>query len=356
MSISLHINNQIFEGWKSVEVQKSLSQFSGSFGMAISEKYPSEVANWRINNGDECTVRINNQIVMTGFIEEINTRYSAGDHSIQVRGRDKTGDLVDCSFLAEDFSNEWKNISIQEIIEKLCAPFGISVIVDSSVSDVVSNIIDEEAIIEGDPVYDLINKICRTQAILPVSLGDGKLTLTRAGANKAFDNLVSGVNILTGQTVNSNLERFSKYVMKGQGSRNRDEWNLTDTTEPSGTFLDGVITRYRPLVITPDSAVKTEDCDKAIRWEGLNRAGRARTTSYNVQGWQQQNGAVWALNELVSVNDTYFNIQGQKLIAEINFSFSQTSGTITSLVLVEKHTFDFLKTALTEDDGGRFDS
>ena len=55
----------------------------------------------------------------------MTVNYDRGAHTIAVRGRDATGDLVDCS--AASKPGEWKDARLEEIASALCEPFGIRV-------------------------------------------------------------------------------------------------------------------------------------------------------------------------------------------------------------------------------------
>ena len=337
-SIILKVGGQKFKGWTAATIEKSLYNMTGTFGLAATDIFPGSMEKWGIAMGDACSIEIYGQTIISGYIEDISIDYDAESHNIQISGRDKTCDLVDCSV---ETPNEWKNQSIKSIVEALCNPFSIDVEIDSSVStSVITKIADKKAN-EGDTVFDIISSLCKVHAILPVSYGDGKLTLTRAGTNHVNDTLELGRNVKSGSLEQSNKDRFKTYTVKGQAIGKDNILSVTSIANLSGQATDDVILRYRPMVIFPETAVNGNgDCIKRAEWEARIRAGKSRSVNYQVQGWVQDNHDIWPLNSLVRVKDFFLNIDSTLLISELSFSVDSDSGTITNLSLVDPGMFD----------------
>jgi prophage tail gpP-like protein len=343
--IVLEVKGKKYGGWTEVTVKKSMFNITGAFGFRSTDIYPGDAGKWDIVLGDVCEVKINDQTLITGYIEDIPITYSNNRHSIQMGGRDKTGDLVDCSFIED--AAEWKSQTVASIIGALCAPFGIDVVVDESAAvqanaQVSSERVDSFVANQGMSIFEIIVPILKDKAILPVSYGDGKLTLTRAGITEAKDNLEFGTNIKAGSINQSNRDRFATYIVKGQSKGDDFKTDTSIYVHPSGIHTDEVITRYRPLIILPDEPLLSGDCLKRAKWEASIRAGKSRQINYEVQGWTQSNGEIWPLNALVRVKDSFLGIDGTLLIAAISFTVGD-SGTTTNLTLVDPQTFELLE-------------
>jgi len=338
----LKVGGNEFNGWTNVTIEKSMRQITGSFGLSTIDIHSGFPYKWNILMGAECILEINDQKVITGYIEDIIIDYDATSHNIQFGGRDKTGDLVDCSF--DQITKEWKGLSIKEIIKRVCAPFEIDVVVDTSVLTDANAIWPETVKAdEGETAFDLIIKLCKMKAILPISYSDGKLTLTRAGTNyKANDVLEQGENILKGNFDNSNKERFQTYIVKGQG-KGEDTKSIFSFTGAIGRRTDNVITRYRPIIIFTETKCDSGKCVERAKWELNNRAGASRSVNYEVQGWTQSDGKIWPLNAMVDVRDNILGIEKSLLISDLSFTVSE-SGTVTQMRLVDPNTFKVLET------------
>lgn len=346
--ITLKVRGKEFKGWTSVQVEKSLMNVAGAFGLAATDIYPGNAKKWGLAMGDECSVEINGQTIVTGYIEDIPITYDASNHNIQIGGRDKTGDLVDCSFV--ETAREWKNQTISKIITELCSPFGVSVVVDNSVASEAATKIETFKADEGETVFEMISRLCKVKAFLPVSYGDGKLTLTRTGTTNANDTLELGRNVLSASLDQSNKDRFRTYIVKAQGIGGDDISLLSQVTavKNSKEVVDNVILRYRPIVLFLEKSGNDGKCLDRAKWERNIRAGKSRLLEYQVQGWTQSNGDVWPLNALVRVKDTFLELDTTMLIAAVSFKIDQ-SGTITTLRLADPGAFEMVETPLATD-------
>ena len=341
--IILKVNGKSYGGWTSATVEKSMFNLAGAFGLAATDIYPGQSAKWNIKLGDQCSVEINGQTIITGYIEDIPIDYDATSHNIQIGGRDKTGDLVDCSFDGD--ANEWDRLTVVNVIKEICKPFNISVAVHSSVSIPANTLWPEKfKANEGDVAFDLIARACRETAILPVSYGDGKLTLTRSATkNKAYDILELGKNIKRGRLEQSNKDRFQTYIVKGQAVGN-DYKDLYSISAPSGRKTDPVVNRYRPIIIFAEQDTSEGRCLEKAKWEANLHAGKSRRIEYEVQGWTQSNGEVWPLNGMVHIKDQFLNIKSKELlIAALSFNINSSTGAVTRMTIVDPNTFDLLE-------------
>lgn len=108
-SIKLFLDGVAYDQWTSGEVTRDLKDFSGSFsftfrdGTASTATLPSTVGKNlpRLRNQMQAKIMIGRRTVLVGHVEQI--AYDAGDGNAEVTisGRDKTGDLIDSSALAE---------------------------------------------------------------------------------------------------------------------------------------------------------------------------------------------------------------------------------------------------------------
>lgn len=336
--------------WKNIKVHQSLDQMAGAFAFVTSNKHSGDNREWKIKIGSNCKVQVDGQTIVDGYIDEILNRYDSEGHEIQFLGRDRTSDLVDCSFIDPDNEkkNEWKDSTLLDIIKDLCSPFGIDVIADATASIDASVVIPVFNIESGTTVSENIRSLCNMAGLLPITSGNGDLTITRSGTNTTNDAIETGVNVKSFSGIYDNKNRYSKYVVKGQDNPTPFLSKLLDITEPSGEALDNVITRYRPLIVLPEKKVNVSEAEKRARWEASTRAGKSRVISYTVVGWTQTNGDAWPLNGVVHVKDKINNINQNYLISELTFSLDGETGTTTELTLKSQETYNILRTPITK--------
>lgn len=328
--VFLHVNGKRYHGWQDIQIEKSLSALCGAFQMRLIDTDPDNKTNWTLKMGSDCEVYIDNKLLLTGYIEDINLEYSKDNHTIVVAGRDKLGDLVDCN-RSFDQRREWLNQSVVNIIRSLCAPFGITVIADMGVLKSANKIETQYCFNEGDTVYETIRRLCNKHNIVPVTYGDGKLVLAAIGNSRAKDRLQTGVNILRGSLRRSNRERFSDYYLKGF-SMGFDEKTVSDYVHPKGKARDQLIKRYRPYTIIEDNNTSYGDCSLRAKAEAAFRAGSSIVYEYDVAGWLQSTGDIWQINSLVPVVDSVLALSDVMLIDQIRFTQGD-EGQITTLQL-----------------------
>lgn len=344
----LKVNGISYAGWTTITVFRSMDNLSGTYSFTASDKFPGKPEDWNLRLGYECTVEVGKSVLITGYIEDIAIDYDANSHSITVSGRDKLGDLVDCTWIDE--KNEWKNRSARWIIDDLISPFDILLVVDRKAVNQVDQIIPDFKADEGETVAEMIMRLCRMIAILPITYGNGKLLLTQVGSEYVKDSLELGKNIKAGSLSHSNLDRFSQYVVKGQGN-GTDMKALSDFVAPSGTFNDTLIERYRPFTIFSEIPTTIKQCQDRAKWEARIRAGRSRMVEYEVQGITQSNGDMWPINALTHVKDPFMDIDEKMLIHSVENEVSE-NGSITRLSLINPKAYELISEPLTQIKGG----
>ena len=210
MTVTLSIAGRRHEGWTSAVVTRSLETIAGMFRIALSERAPGEAARRVIRAGDPCEVALDGERVLRGFVDTARVSYDAGSHSIEVTGRDATGDLVDCS--AATKPGEWHEAKLEEIVAALCEPFGIPVRTEADTGLKFRRF----RIDEGETAFEAIERGCRFRAVLPLSDGAGGLVLGRPTRSRTATALRRGVNILSASGDVSWQDRFSEYTLLGQ--------------------------------------------------------------------------------------------------------------------------------------------
>lgn len=337
-SIALNINQKAYSGFESVLIYKSMLSVSGAFAVSLNNFYIGGSPSDGIKLGHECKLEIEGQPVITGWVDRMPIRYGYDFNTLEIGGRDKTCDLVDCSH--DTVPNEWKKQTVENIVKNLCSPFGISVAVDKSATAEANIKVETFKANEGQYVYEIITELCRDNSIIPLCYGDGKLTLTKATTDKyTSDGLMTGVNIDGAYLDQGDANRYSSYKVKGQGIGD-DTKTLGDFVSCYGTFEDNIIDRYRPLVLFSDLATTLGGCQRKAKWEARVHAGISRLLEYQVPSWCQENGKIWEINNLVKVRDDILGFDSTFLIMDIKYIYNKEKGQIAKLGLVDKDTFN----------------
>ena len=333
--LGLTIDGVRYSGWKDISVHRSIEHISGGFEITMSEIEPEDPTLRALVPGPRCTIDLDGDTVLTGWIDEVRTSWSADRHDVSVRGRDVTGDLVDCAAVLT--THEWNNRKLEQIVAAICAPFDIEVL---TMAD-TGRPFDKEGTQDGETAFQAIDRLCRQRAILPMSDGLGRLLLTRAGTNRTGSGLSFGENLISGEFVSSDRERFSEYIVRGSREK-LENWGPEASTEVEGRAADPAIERYRPWISIGEVAADNSTLKDRARWEASVRAGRGRSGIYTVAGWRDGTGALWSPNQLVSVRDPFAGVQGEMLTSAIEYT-KGPRGTRTAITLVRPDAFDLIE-------------
>lgn len=320
--IELLVDGQAFTGWESMSVERALGAIAAQFTLGVADRNP-----YPVRPGQQCTLRAAGLVLVTGYVDAITVQGTArGGRSFQVSGRDRTGDLVDCSELSDP--GEWSDVSLLELVTELAAPFGVPV--RAALEDLGAPFLLFRRQ-PGESAWSAIERACRLRAVLVFSSGDGELVLDRPATTSAVAQLVEGETILEWLLEVDHADRFRDYYVRGQST---DEFAGELAAEVAGQATDPSIGRFRPLLVLAEGALTFEDAEDRAAWEATVRASRAARITCRTQGLRQgRGGPLWAVNQLVPVRIPTAAVNRRLLISGVKFR-RDSSGTTTELVLV----------------------
>ena len=340
--LGLTIGGTRFTGWQEVSVDRSIENISGGFEIVAAETELEDPPARAFRPGQKCTIDLDGDVVVTGWIDAVTVAWDDTDHTITVRGRDVTGDLVDCSV---EKIRQMDGRTLDQIVSEICKPFGIQVRSETDTGIPFETF----TVSDGDEAFAAIERACRIRAVLPVSDGLGALVLTRAGTARASGELELGVNILAASFERSDEERFSEYVVRYQ-QQPQSGWAATASTEQEGKAKDAGVARYRPRIIIGETQGDGATFSDRATWEASVRLGRSLRGSYTVAGWTDGAGATWKPNTIVRVRDPLAGIDTDLLIASVEFT-KGPDGTRTVLTVSPRTAFDLIPVPETKDEG-----
>lgn len=330
--VVLRIGGVNWEGWESVEVSHQVDAAAGSFSLGLADKWRAEQMAPALSAGMACQVLAGGDTLISGYIDKLNFSFADAAHGITVSGRDKTGDLVDCSAVHDP--GYFKNQTAQQLAQTLAGPFGISVKAEDS-----GQPIEVFKIEEGESAFMAIERAARTRGLLPTPDGRGGLSLGRPGQRRSSTALVQGQNVKEGSVGYDVSDRFSDYVCKGQKRGSDDDYGES-CCAVKGQGQDESIDRYRPLIVRPETQVNQQDAEQRAKWEASTRAARGVSAEVTVQGWRQDDGALWQAGLLVSCDLPFLHLSQDLMISKVTFGLDLSNGTTTKLELKDPKAFD----------------
>ncbi|EKM8515586.1 phage tail protein [Salmonella enterica] len=334
--VELFISGKIFSGWIGVSVRRSLEHLAGSFSLEL--MLPGQPVPDGIDPGQPLKLQINGVTVITGYLDTVKHKLTATSNKITITGRDKTGDLVDCSAVFK--GSQWHGRTLEQIARDLCQPFGIAVY--WQVSDATAAKPFATFTLQlSETVSDALTRAARHRGVLVTSNADGDLVFTQAG-NQQTDTLELGKNLLDADFTDDWRNRYSEYLVKGHGGGGHkgDAKMAALLAAPKGTTDDKTITRYRPKVILADHKITADGAkQRAIREERRAVAKSERFVA-GVKGWFRENGALWDVNLLTRVVAPRVNVDRRDLlICQVEFTLNAKEGEVTRLTLAPRDGF-----------------
>ncbi|EGJ49055.1 phage baseplate assembly protein [Desulfocurvibacter africanus] len=327
--VRLLVDGTLYGGWQSIRIRRGLEQVAGSFELSITERWAGQDTPRPIRPGAACRVLIDGVAVITGFVDDVAIRYDSKDHTVEVSGRDATGDLVDCSAP----STQWKGRTLTDVARSLCAPFKIGVRADIDVGGPFKTLKSSE----GDTVFEVLEAAARVRAALLVSDGLGNLVVTRASSKRVSTALELGVNVLSGDGSFSHKDRYSEIAIKGQ-SAGAEGWSGEAAAQPKAVAKDSRIKRHRPLTIIAEEQIDSAAAKVRAEWERNVRFGRSQRLVYTVDGWRHRDG-LWTPNMLVPVRDAFLGITADRLLTGVALILDG-EGLRSELTLVPPEAFE----------------
>jgi len=332
---TLTVNGTAYGGWKSINIGRSIQQVAGTFSLAVSDRFPLQQISWPIREGDECTVEADGEVVITGNVDKRSPEFDAKAHTLSVEGRDKTGDLVDCSV----FLPTWELVGLKAdaIVKKLCTPLGVKVSIGAGVTIPAARA--KFALNPGEKAFDAIDRICRLSGLLPISDGRGGLILSQTGVTRCATALVQGQNILSARGTYDATGRYARYVVRGSNTGSDDDFGESVAAVSAEAKDDGA-RAVRILYIRPEGTVTLAQAKERAQWEAATRAARSGVVSVTVQGWRQSaGGALWPINALVHLESSFVGIDADMIISDATFGLDDSGGTVTTMNLVRPDAF-----------------
>jgi prophage tail gpP-like protein len=331
--VELLLGGLLYAGWTEVGITRAMDAAAGTFRLALTDRWVGRDEPWEITPGDACEVRVGGEIVISGYVDIVRSSFSASSHAIEVQGRDRSADLVDCTALHTP--DEWRGIDLLGLANRLGKPFGVTARAEVPVGPAFAHV----KLDQGEGALEALVRHARMRSLLVMPDGQGNILLTRAGQNRAEVTLAQGENLLEATGTLDWSQRFSDYVVKGQSGYRKEDSDAEREAHIQGQTKDAFVRRYRPLMLTTDADTSGATAQARAVWEANTRIGKSAAASCTVQGWRQRpGGPLWLPNLLVQVRAPWMRMGGQMLVREVTLARGN-GGTTAQLEIVSPLTY-----------------
>lgn len=327
-TVALKVGDKLYAGWTEVSVTRGLDAASGQFTLSLAHKDDAAAPEpFPVKAGDRCQLLIGGNPVVDGWVDVARMDGDGSDHRISLIGRDRTGDLADCSAIHKPGS--WTNVKLEAIAAELAKPFGIGVSAKVSTGAAIRKF----ALQQGESPQAAIERLLRFRGLMAVPTASGDLEIVKADEGAPVATLEYGRNILSWAVTHDHSQRFSRYVVKGQAAGD-DHANGKAVSAIRGEASDAGVTRYRPLLIVAEEQGDRGSAGTRAAFEAGVRAGKALTADITLLGWRvADGGALWRPNMRARLILPAGGIADQvMLVAAVTFTKGD-GGTTTRLTL-----------------------
>lgn len=330
--VSLLVGGMLYEGFKKVQISRSVREMAGQFSLEVSEKWtggnngPASLMGWRIRPGDPCTVLYSGFPVITGYVDTYCPKYDSTSHDVSIQGRSKTQDIVDSSADPDVENGEMRDVGLDQIANKLAKPHGVAVKIQAK----LKGKFDVARVQPGETKHEMLERYARPGAVLLTDdeLGNLRLLHVMAGAGGA---LIEGVNILEASATLRADNRYSDYETKGQDHGNDRRWGR-EVAEIAAKAKDGAVKRYRPHVIRNETKTSKQNAQDRCDWEATSRAGESTRADVTVLDWVF-GGKLWMPGDTPMLISPMLAINRVMAVESLVMTQDE-NGTVTKLSLV----------------------
>jgi prophage tail gpP-like protein len=328
--VSVLIGGHMHDDWTSYDIDSDLLTPADAWRVELTNpngKLPSEVI-----TGAPIEVRLDNDIILSGRLGEIDEDVSKGRDNLMLSGRDNASILVDCAapiFVA-------KQVTLQQVMANVVNPFGITKIRVDAAATYTSEKINVEP---GDTAWHVLQNVAEANGLWPWFDPDG--TLVVGGPDYTTPPVASlvmrldgrGNNVESLRHIRSMEERYSQVTVLGQthGTSSQDGRNAI-----KATATDSSVSFFRPQIVVD------HECDSAAT--ALSRARKllmdsrlkSMTLTARVRGHRTSDGVLWKPGQRVHVMSEKHDIDAIFFLMGRRFSKGRGGmGTVTILTLKE---------------------
>ena len=346
--ITLEIEGTEFIGFQEATLSKSFDNASAEFTATISSTAPIENP---IKVGDGVKVLVDGFIALTGFIDRVDGSFSPNDHTITVRGRDKTADLID-STISEDISISTPT-TLTKLAKQVISNIGSDIEVVSYIPDETFDIDDDLTAQTGESAFDFIEGYCRKLQVIATTDGLGRLVFTRASSTaKAAVMLINQKDgtqnkVLSGSFYIEHSQRFHKYTILSQGNAigeinlDLDIASPADMASRSFTVVDNDIRGSRVFNKNSEKSANQDQCESECKWNTNIKRARSFAYTATVAGHvMSPQTDMWRTNVVVHVIDDFVDLPSEYLlISDLTFNYSLADGSTTDITCVTSDAF-----------------
>ncbi|MBA4709578.1 phage baseplate assembly protein [Aquitalea aquatica] len=331
--VSLLLAGKVHQNWSSYELDSDLLTPADAWQLQLG--LPNGRLPPALQEGAAVQLRIGNDLVMTGHIDDIEDAIEHGAHSLTLRGRDGAAILVDCS--SPIFTR--RQATLAEIVADVVRPLGLSQIRIDAAHTLSS---EKVSVQPGDSAWDTLRNAAEANGLWPWFEPDG--TLVIGGPDYQHPPVASlilrrdgqGNNVVRLHRVRSMAGRFSEITVLGQahGSALQAGRHAIKVVE-----RDSSVSVYRPRIVMDHDVDSLAAARARAHKLLLDARLQGLTLQATVKGHRSSDGLLWTPGQRLHVLSEPHDINGIYFLMARRFSGGRGRPSQTELTLKEDGTW-----------------
>lgn len=340
----LEVGGIVYAHFLSAKVEVDMKAIARKFEFAAATEGVGDIP---FRKGQACRVLVDDEPILTGWIEKIEV-YADGDAmAYKVAGRDRLADLVDSNLEGVGEVGSTVAGAARAVLRSL----GLDAqVIDRSGSGGRSfDAAREAAAVDSiETAAEFLWGIAARRQILLASDGDGNLVLWNGEAAPIDTRLIHrrdgiGNNLHAAHFSTDDSKRFGVYRVSAQANVSALSFfdvvmGAAEIASISAEHVDPAVRSSRRRIVASEASYTPGDAKARARWEA--NLDRAEGTSYTVEvsRYRDDAGALWALNTAPLVEDEFAGINARMLISGLIFEATEDGPKVTiTLTLLDAY-------------------
>jgi len=288
-AVGIKIDDVFFSSWSTFSLRSTIDQLQTFMFTAPFEPTKDNFKKiFQPFSFKESFVSIGDEIVLTGTTVSIEPELTNDSNIVNVSGYSLPGVLNDCTPPVSSYPLQFRDMTLKEIAEKLCQPFGITVTFEddfgpafkSTLTEPSKKILtylaslanDRDLIVTSGPLGDLVFKKL-------------KLDTAEYSINQDDQSVLSISSSFRPQDVYSHITGVKPSVIGGTGIPYTVENKRVDV--------------FRPFTYETTGNVKKADLPSKVEDKARRMYLNAVSFSVKLRGWRTHDGQLWKAGTIV---------------------------------------------------------
>ena len=281
--ITVELGGSSFSGWSDVSISLGVDRAVRTAELTISDFSGARP----FLPGDECTLSAGGDVLITGYVRDVEPSYDSNQHQVRLTIVSRTVDATEASI--NHLTGFTKDKDLIEIAREFDTA-GIGIVADESFPKEPRSFV-----FTGSTLFHHIERLARAYGALIYDTPEGKLRIAKKPRGRHSGALKEGGNIISATGMLTERGRHSPVIVRGQSSRGTGPGALRS----EGRAIDRNLRRERPLVLILESQATSEKLIERAKRQVRRAAGVSTRANVVVSGWRDAGGTIFEPHYLI---------------------------------------------------------